>query len=162
MDQDEFRRTYNDVNEQRCALEKSILANRCNCSRAERFCIAEREGVRCQSATGQQRCIELLDILQEQMKFALKATTRQARLPHNKAMRIQVGGLRGLHVALNPDIAAPDSVPDVYGIIEEAVSMFGNLSALPFSTIAQEITAYKGRTPMRKRRRDAKPDKSSD
>ena len=44
MDQDIFRRTYKEVNERFCAFEKGVLTNNCNCSQAEKFCIAERTG----------------------------------------------------------------------------------------------------------------------
>jgi len=53
MDQDIFRRTYREVNERFCAFEKGVLTNNCECSQAERFCIAEREGVHCRADAAQ-------------------------------------------------------------------------------------------------------------
>jgi hypothetical protein len=102
MDQDAFRETYREVNENFCAFEKSVLINQCNCSKAERFCIAEREGVHCLSEEGQARCLDALSILRDHATFALRELT-EGKLPHGKAMRVQIGGMRGLNKLLNGD-----------------------------------------------------------
>jgi len=153
MDNQVFRETYDTINERYCPFEKSILTNRCACSRAERFCIAEREGVRCNAEAAQTRCIKLLELLRAQARFALRTTDGQSALPHAKAMRVQVGGLRGLHAAVRPEEAIPDPIDDVDGIVEAAVAHFGSLEALPFQIVVQQITAYRGRRPFRERRR---------
>lgn len=154
MDQDAFRQTYKEVNERFCAFEKSVLTNQCACSQAERFCIAEREGVHCGSDEGQARCLQLLALLREQARFALRTQSEEKGvLPHGKAVRIQVGGLRGLHTVLAPDQPAPEQIPDVYGVIARAEQAFGALEALPFSDIMPQIAAYQGKTRARRRRR---------
>ncbi|MEJ2575622.1 MAG: hypothetical protein P8106_02770 [Gammaproteobacteria bacterium] len=152
MDQDAFRKTYRHVNERQCAYEKSVLTNQCRCSLAERFCIAEREGVHCGADEGQQQCLDLLAALRQQARFALRTHEDRGLLPHGKAIRIQVGGLRGLHRALHPDEPTPDPIPDVYALISAARRNFGGLSALPYSEIMQQVAAYRGR-PRRSRRR---------
>lgn len=153
MDNQVFRETYDAINERYCPFEKSILTNQCACSRAQRFCIAEREGVHCQADEAQARCIGLLQLLRNQARFALKTTDGSAALPHAKAMRVQVGGLRGLHRALHPETPAPNKIEDVDAIVEAAILRFGSLEALPFQLIVQQITAYRGRRPFRERRR---------
>jgi hypothetical protein len=145
MDNEIFRRTYRSINERFCPYEKSILTNNCNCSRAKRFCIAEREGVNCGSDEAQARCLELLDLLRRQARFALKATDEQAALPHAKAMRVQVGGLRGLHAVVAPREPIPVKIEDISGIVAMACEQFGRLGNLPFQPIIQQIAAYKGR-----------------
>jgi hypothetical protein len=154
MDQDAFRQTYKEVNDRFCAFEKSVLTNQCECSQAERFCIAEREGVHCGSDEGQHRCLQLLELLREQARFALRTQSEdKALLPHGKAIRVQVGGLRGLHAVLEPGQPVPEQIPDVYGVIARAEQRFGDLAALPFSDIMPQIAAYKGRSRSRRRRR---------
>jgi hypothetical protein len=152
VDQDAFRKTYRDVNERQCAYEKSVLTNQCRCSQAERFCIAEREGVHCGSDEGQERCLELLAALRQQARFALRTDEDRGLLPHGKAIRIQVGGLRGLHRALHPDEPPPEPIPDVYALIKAARDIYGGLDGLPYSQIMQQVAAYRGR-PRRSRRR---------
>jgi len=153
MDNEAFRKTYHDVNELFCVFEKSILTNQCNCSKAQRFCIAEREGVRCQSEAARQQCLELLELLRQQSRFTLRITDNASTLPHGKAIRIQVGGLRGLYSALNPDLPLPAVIKDVYGTVEAARKAFDGLDRLPFQEIIKQVAAYKGRkrTPRRGR-----------
>ena len=150
MDQDAFRETYREVNENFCAFEKSVLINQCNCSKAERFCIAEREGVHCLSEEGQARCLDALSILRDHATFALRELT-EGKLPHGKAMRVQIGGMRGLNKLLNGD---ETQVPDVDGILRAAITHWGSLEQLPFSEIMPSIAAYKGKTRARRRQKD--------
>jgi hypothetical protein len=153
MDNQVFRETYSAINERYCPFEKSILTNQCACSRAERFCIAEREGVQCQADEAQARCISLLELLRGHARFALKTTDGRSALPHAKAMRVQVGGLRGLSVALQPDAEPPVTIEHIDAIVEAAVIRFGSLEHIPFHVIVQQITAYRGRRPFRERRK---------
>ena len=150
MDQDAFRETYREVNENFCAFEKSVLINQCNCSKAERFCIAEREGVHCLSEEGQARCLDALSILRDHATFALRELT-EVKLPHGKAMRVQIGGMRGLNKLLNGD---DTQVPDVDAILQAAIQRWGSLEQLPFSEIMPSIAAYKGKTRARRRQKD--------
>ena len=152
MDNEIFRDTYSAINERFCPFEKSILTNNCGCSRAKRFCIAEREGVQCTVDECQTRCIDLLELLRSHARFALKTVASQAALPHAKAMRVQVGGLRGIQAALTPDAEVPKQIKDIDAVIDAAVAEFGSLGALPYQTIVQQITAYRGRRPFRERR----------
>ncbi len=165
MDQDAFRDTYNAVNQRRCPYEKSILTDNCSCARAERFCIAEREGVHCTADDAQARCLEFLEHLRSRARFALRTTGGQGALPHAKAMRVQVGGLRGVHAVLteagdeppdqhtHPDARAPRRIDDVDTLLRAASERFGGLARLPFQRIIREIAAYKGRPSFRERRR---------
>ncbi|WP_089723747.1 hypothetical protein [Candidatus Thiosymbion oneisti] len=152
MDNEVFRKTYRAINERFCPFEKSILTNNCGCSRGRRFCIAEREGINCGSDAAQARCLELLELLRRQARFALKATDEDAALPHAKAMRVQVGGLRGLHAVAMPDAPIPDTIEDIHGIIEAALDHFHTLAALPYQPIIRQIAAYQGRRRLRRPR----------
>jgi len=157
MDQDAFRQTYREVNERFCAYEKAVLTNKCSCSQSEKFCIAEREGVHCNSDAGQQRCLQFLDILREQARFALRSIQQDqnSRLPHGKAIRVQVGGMRGLFSILHPGEKIPECIPDIDGLLQLAAERYGSLDALPFSDIMPEISAYEVKRRSR-RHRDSK------
>ena len=152
MDQDAFRKTYREVNEVFCAFEKSVLTNECRCSQAERFCIAEREGVHCRSEQRQARCLKWLELLRQQARFALRADEERRLLPHGKAIRLQVGGMRGLLKVL--ESFEPDQAPrdDVDAALAAAERHHGSLEALPFSQIMREVAAYRGRKRARRRR----------
>jgi hypothetical protein len=154
MDQDAFRQTYREVNEVFCVFEKSVLTNECRCRYAERFCIAEREGVHCRSQTAQARCLRWLELLRERARFALHTDEQHRRLlPHGKAIRLQVGGMRGLLAVL----AAQDrddhepTIDDVDATLAQAEQRYGTLEQLPFSDIIREVAAYQVRKRSRRR-----------
>lgn len=146
MDQDAYRRTYREINERACVYEKSLLSRHCSCSQSTKVCIGEREGVQCISDEAQTQCIELQETLRKQARFTLKSNDEKGMLPHGKAMRLQVGGLRGLFLVLHPDAQEiPDCIEDVYGIINRAKEIFGGLDSLPYQILIQQVAAYRGR-----------------
>ncbi len=155
MDQDAFRETYREVNEIYCAFEKGVLTNQCNCSEAERFCIAEREGVRCNNEAGQARCLKWLELLREQARFALRTEEERRLLPHGKAIRLQVGGMRGLLRVLAGESAQEPSereIKDINDALARAEARFGQLEAAPFSEIMRDVAAYQVRKRSRRKR----------
>lgn len=154
MDQDAFRETYHDVNQRACVFERAILTHQCDCSQAERFCIAEREGVACRSNEGHLHCATLVEALRERARFALREAPAEGRdaLPHGKAMRVQVGGLRGLKALLGHETGAPGTVDDVFSLVARAIDRYGSLTALPWSEIMPHIAAYRGRVRSKRRR----------
>lgn len=151
MDNEVLRKTYRSINDRYCPFEKSILTNNCACSRARRFCIAEREGVGCNNEAAQALCLELLEVLREKARFALKATDSEGALSHSKAMRIQVGGLRGLAAVISPEAPVPNQIDDIHGVVAAAQDRFGSFADLPFQPIIQQIAAYRGRRSVRGR-----------
>jgi hypothetical protein len=147
MDQDTFRRTYREMNERVCIYEKSLLSRQCGCSQSKKVCIAEREGIQCISDEAQAQCYELMETLRKQARFALKSNDDNGVLPHGKAMRLQVGGLRGLFLVLHPEQQAPPgSIDDIYALISQAQETFGGLDNLPYQVLIQQVAAYQGRT----------------
>jgi hypothetical protein len=146
MDQDAYRRTYREINERPCVYEKSLLSRNCSCSQAKKVCIAEREGVHCGSDEAQARCVKLMETLRKQARFALKSNDNQGALPHGKAMRLQVGGLRGLFLLLHSEAeSAPVCIDDVHALVSQAEERFGGLENLPYQVLIQQVAAYKGR-----------------
>lgn len=152
MDQDAFRKTYHEVNDVYCAFEKSVLTNACGCSQAERFCIAEREGVHCRDVASQQRCLAWLELLREQARFALRTEEERKLLPHGKAIRLQVGGMRGLLGVLSEGSPETATVEDIDGALTTAEGRFGSLEAVPFSAIMRAVAAYQVRKRARRNR----------
>jgi hypothetical protein len=151
VDQDAFRSTYRSYNERGCVYEKAILTNHCACSQAHKFCIAEREGVHCGSDAAQDACRELLERLRSEARFALRATAERTALPHAKAMRIQVGGLRGIEAVLHPTEPVPAKITDIRRTVEAAIARYGSLAALPFGEIIRQVAAFRGRERRRRK-----------
>ena len=93
MDEQEYRSTYHTVNKRRCVYEKAINSRRCNCAKCHRFNLADREGVACNSATGNALCTEFLNTLRSKARFSLHLTHADKPLPHTKEIKVQTGGL---------------------------------------------------------------------
>ncbi|OYV46405.1 MAG: hypothetical protein B7X10_04950, partial [Burkholderiales bacterium 21-58-4] len=75
MDEDEFKAAYLNLNSRVCPFEKVILSRQCDCSRAARIFIAERQAVGCDANAPQQQCLALLQLLRGNASFALKITS---------------------------------------------------------------------------------------
>ena len=154
MDEDAYRQLYREVNDRQCLYEKAILSTHCRCSLMRKINLAEREAAHCEDDAGQQRCQAFLDALRHAARFALRTTDEKSSLPHARAMRLQVGGLRGLHLALHPDRPVPSPIPDIHGLIGEGLERWGSLEAFPWQQILREVAAWEGRKPKRRHRKD--------
>lgn len=144
MEENEFRSTYHAVNERRCVFEKTILSRRANCEFARRFCIAEREGVSCGHGEAQARCRLMLDTMRRNALFALRLTHLQGQLPHGKEIKVQTGGLLGLHSLMHPH-NGEQAVANINGLIEDAAARYGDLQSLPYDEIVRSIVHFQPR-----------------
>jgi hypothetical protein len=145
MDQDAYRKTYEQLNERTCLFEKCLFAGHAGCSRSERFNLAEREGIHCDSDSAQAQCAELLVLLRHHSRFALRTQDGNGVLNHAQALRIQVGGLRGLDQVVEQRREPVRFVTDVHALVCRARARFGTLERLPFNRLIQQIAAFKGR-----------------
>jgi hypothetical protein len=140
MEEDEFRRTYDELRELPCAFEKAVLNRRCGCSLVRRFNLGEREGVVCTSFPAQSNCRTLLALLRENARFVLHARLAPGALPHGRELKVQAGGLQGVRLLLAPD--ADPTVEDIHGLVSAARERFGRLEALPFTQVVRSIAAF--------------------
>lgn len=142
MDEDNYRSTYSQYNELPCLFEKAVLQQCCKCHLARHFNLAERIGVACSEASAQQQCREFLSIMREKSIFALQLTpSADGKLPHAKKIKIQCGGINGLHLLESE--GTPDK--DVNLLMTRAVSQYGSVAKLPFEQIIRSVVAFEGR-----------------
>ena len=145
MDEKEYKRIYNAINQLHCVFEKSILARKCACSNANKFHLADREGVSCNSARAQALCQELLHHMRKNAVFALKLKALSGPLPHAKEIKVQAGGMLGLQQALHPEDTEADKVGNVTEVISGALEKYGSMDTLPYQEIVKSIVAFQGR-----------------
>jgi hypothetical protein len=144
VEEDQYRSTYRSVNKRRCVFEKAMLSGRCACMCASRFYLADREGVACNAAQAHKRCSQLIQLLRESAKFALKVTSIDGELPHAKEIKVQNGGLLGLQRVLRPDLNARNVI-DIAGLATLGERTFGSLERFPYREIVKSIVAFEGR-----------------
>ncbi len=144
VEEDEYRSIYRNINRRRCIFEKAILMRRCNCTQSTRFCLADREGVACDSAVAHHRCRRFIALLRENARFVLKIAMTGNELPHAKEIKVQNGGLIGLQRILHPELN-DNKVADIAGLTSVGEQTFGALEQLPYHEIIKAIADYRGR-----------------
>lgn len=154
MEEDEYRETYDAVNERRCVFEKAINSRRASCAKSLRFHLADREGISCRSASGNALCAVLLPLMRSKARFALHLTSAEGTLPHAKEIRVQTGGLLGLQEQVYPERRDAESVDDIIDIVDIALQRYGNLEDLPYDAIVQAIVRFEGRRKRTHRHKD--------
>ena len=152
MEENEYRETYQNYNEQRCLFEKSILSRKTMCEHAHRFCLADREGVACKNLSAFKQCKSLLNQLRNNARFALKQTNVNEPLPHAKEVKIQTGGLLGLRSILDGENAQEQSIENIFALIQQAITKYGELDSLPYDEITRQIVQFKGKTRSRSKK----------
>lgn len=148
MEEDQYRKTYREINQLKCVFEKAINSRQCACSQSQRFNLADREGVACQSANRYQACQTLLAQMRSNASFSLQMLKVDGPLPHAKEIKVQVGGLQGLQAILHNEVQAAcsdEGLTNISDLIQKAETQFGKLEKLPYTEIVQYISRYKGR-----------------
>ena len=154
MEEEEYKDTYHTINQRRCVFEKTINSRRCTCKQAQRFHLADREGIACKSATGNALCIEFLNSMRSNARFALHLTSADGPLPHTREIKVQTGGLLGLQGLIYPHRAADSNIENAIGLIDAAIEKYDILEKLPYDILVQAIVKFEGR---KKRRRNGDP-----
>jgi hypothetical protein len=145
VDETEYRQTYRQVNKRKCVFEKAINARRCTCSQAQRFNLADREGVACNSDVANETCATLLTMMRQNASFALQMTNVPGPLPHAKEVKVQIGGMQGIQSMLYPDKQNLENVEDIYALTNEAIKKFDRLELLSYTEIVKSIVKFQGR-----------------
>ncbi|MCB1754965.1 MAG: hypothetical protein KDJ38_05560 [Gammaproteobacteria bacterium] len=142
MDEKEYRSALKSINPNQCVFEKAVFTTRCECQHAERFCLADRQGIECRNPLCLGHCTELLGLLRDNAKFLLHRTHIEGALPHASELKVQLGGLLGLQAVTFPELKS-DNIHDVASTVEEARSRFKHFSELPMADIIQHLAHFK-------------------
>ena len=155
MDEKHYKETYSTINPNQCVFEKAINSRICNCSKSQRFNLADREGVACNSNVGLARCNKLIVLLHSNARFALQRLDVD-NLGHAQEIKIQNGGLLGLQNEMSLQsllaVEEKDRVTDIDTIIVSAEKKYTSIENFPYSNIMQVINTYSIR-PNRVRRK---------
>lgn len=150
VDEEQFRRTTEQVVTLPCPFEKAIVSRVCGCREARKTNIGEREAMNCGDEEAQLQCVELLTQIRRRANFALGLTHMPSALPHAKAVKLQCGGLLGLQHALDGG-DQPDRVSDIRGLVKRALKRCGALEKMPFEQLVRTMAQYDHRQRGRRR-----------
>lgn len=150
MDEHQYKTTYHFVNPNRCVFEKAVNSRVCNCSRAKRFNLADREGVACTSLPRLERCSVLLGKLRENARFALQRLKISQTLGHGDEIKIQNGSMLGLQALVEE--SQDTTVRDIDSLVIRAERRFDGIDGFPYSRLMQGVIAYRSRNRRKKSR----------
>lgn len=151
MDEQEYKKTYSEINSVRCVFEKALCSLGCHCSKAQQFRLADRIGYGCASETAQRQCSVFIEHLRKQTRFVFKLNEISGPLPHNKEIRVQNGGMLGLQKLIQGDVVA-GNVEDIYQLLQDVVREYGDIDKLPYNLLMQSVMAYKARPKRREKK----------
>ena len=143
LDENAYRDSYETLNPLQCVFERAILRRCCGCEHSLKRYIAEREAAGCKDVTAHALCGVLKTEMRHAAAFTLKLTHPDDPLPHNKQLKLQCGGLRGVaHAAGEVD---EEVVENIFGALSAALARYGSVVALPYQEIIQYVRAYEPR-----------------
>ena len=149
MDHDLLRQTCRDLEGLPCEFERALLSGHACCTQSQRFLVAEREGLQCQSAHAQAGCRAFLEALREAASFALKARNLQGTLANTQNLRLQIGGLRGLRslrdTSADPGVDVAQPIEDIFALLAQTRRQWDGLADLPYGKLVQAIAAFQPR-----------------
>lgn len=137
-----YKATYGEVVRLSCPFEKAILSRCADCGQAQKFNIAEREGVACEAPVSRENCLTLRGLLHQNAVFVFKLTQPGEPLPHAKEIKVQCGGLLGVQRLIESEATA---VGDVHGLVVEIHRRYGGMQTLPYNEVVKSVAAYEGR-----------------
>ena len=137
MDENEYRSTYNKLINHPCVFAKAINSTQCVCQCCKRIQIADRIALNCEQLDEHQQCTAMLEKLRTAAQFVLRMPDIAGVLPHNKEIRVQTGGIKGIAAILQPHESIDK--PDIFQIRTQACIKFGDLNKLPYSEIVRHI-----------------------
>jgi hypothetical protein len=141
MDEYEYQQTREQLNQCPCPFEKAILSSRCGCEKFQRLNIAEREAAACVSVSAQKQCLELLEQLSQNARFALQQSDLNSPLAHAQMMKLQCGGLQGLQSILKQR----GNINNINGLVKYIFTNFDDLKKIPYQEVVQFISHYQVR-----------------
>jgi hypothetical protein len=154
MDELEYHRTYQSVNDQPCIFAKALLSRCCQCDVSLKLNLAEREAMSCIRRESYLRCEQVFEHLRRNAKFALHLVENKAPLRHADGMKMQCGGLRGIMQVLAEDTekTVRDTVDNVDAILTQVLEQYNDFADLPYPRVIRHITSYKLKKRSRRQR----------
>lgn len=124
----------------KCAFSHTLVANSFGCSRAST--VTKRDGPHtvCTDAPAAARCAALFAAFKEAALPVFDVPDDLEQMPHSVPVKIQFGGLLGLHQALNPGDGG--RIADIHTLVEAALNRYGAIDAIPCADFTRAMTAY--------------------
>ena len=124
-----------------CPFERAVQTVHFTCSNAQTLFVGEKENIACTNMVARADCIELVSLLKQNARFALKLAKHTTVLTHGQEMKLKCGGIQGIQELLGKS----STENDVHQLIDEVISKYKGLEKLPFPEIMRVVSEYRMR-----------------
>lgn len=155
MDDEQYRQAREAIEQPRCRYEKAIQYGYFQCQWHKRFALGERESLHCTRQSAFKVCDEFYTLTLSYSGFALGTARMPMHLSFNQAMKVQIGGLRGVmsqaaKPVIEPVRKSATLTQDVADELEQLKKRVdGSFRNMDFSEIMPYISEFN----LRKRRK---------
>lgn len=156
MDDEQYRQARAAIEKPRCPYEKAIQHGYFRCRWAQSVALGERESLHCSQPVAHADCETFYSMALKQSGFALGTARMPVHLSFNQAMKVQIGGLRGvIELAGKPLIdPGPQRATELQDISAELAQLKARVGDrfehLDFSEIMPQISGFSARKRRRK------------
>jgi hypothetical protein len=128
------------VSELKCPFNAPLLSEVFACSRSRAVTRRGGPDVACSDAAAQARCQNLHVRLKAAVLSALGLDDDPLTTPHSTMVRIQCGGLLGLHRLAG---TGAERIEDIDALVRETLEHYGGYEAVPVEDVAGDVEAYR-------------------
>jgi hypothetical protein len=128
-----------------CPFSAPLIRNDFGCSNAREIVRRGGAEIACEQPASHALCSELHTSIRLSALAAMELEDDLLTLPHNVLVKIQYGGVLGLHALTSGGPPTDGRVDDISALVSTAMQTFQRLENIPLDVINETIIAYKTR-----------------
>lgn len=127
--------------EQKCPFAMPLTKGLATCHNAQEVVRRGGSEFDCRSAADHRVCARVFQGLKSQALPAFGVEDDLTVMPHSVLVKVQSGGLRGLERLLG-ERGSDTPVPDIAGLVGQAVERFGSPELFPYSKLEKDMLSF--------------------
>jgi hypothetical protein len=127
----------------KCAFNQTLIGEQFGCENAQSITRREGPDVCCTVDAAQTRCAQLRQRMKEQALPAFDMPDDLLQMPHSMMVKIEFGGLLALQGLVNPELLGISRVENISKLVDQAIEHYGDLEAIPYQDLVDQITSFK-------------------
>ena len=127
----------------KCAFSGTLMRGGFGCAKAQHVVRRAGPDIACESQEAHARCAELFQHMKAAALPAFGVEDDLLSMPHSVLVKIQFGGLLGLQRQGNDAGRNSDTVKNIQALVNQTLQKHGNLDAIAYSTLVENMTSYK-------------------
>ncbi|WP_372521580.1 hypothetical protein [Sulfuricaulis sp.] len=131
------------MEEYKCAFSNTLVTGQFGCEKAEQVTRRGGPDVVCSSDQAHQECEKLFQRMKQAALPAFGVEDDLLSMPHSVLVKIQFGGLLGLHRLQGNGTDESAVVKNIHGLVGQAIGKHGGLDAIPCQAFVEDMTSYK-------------------